>query len=219
MKRFILIAPLLILVALTGCAKHKQLEQQNIDQQRAVEKLNNEIARLNTELNVLSKSREELLDAKKSLEEKLKPELSAGDLNLALKERGLVITVLNKVLFDSGKADLKTSSEATLEKVANILNTTVPSNMVYIEGHTDSAPIKYSAWKSNWELSTARANGVLHFLIEKGVNPSRLVVCGYGEYSPVADNASVAGRQKNRRVEIIVSPKRIQELLPKKSIS
>lgn len=216
-RNFILLA-LCLVVALSGCAKHKKLEQKNIEQQRTITDLNQEIAMLNQQLEVVAKSRDELLKAKEDLEKQMKAELSAGDLQIAMKERGLVITVLNRILFASGKSDLKPTSEKTLQKVAGILKKTVPNNIVYVEGHTDNVPIKYSGWKSNWELSTARATEVVHFLIKEGVNPERLVACGYGQYSPVADNATAAGQQKNRRVEIIVSPKRIQELLPKESL-
>ena len=219
MRRYLLIVlPLIFLVGFSGCAKYKKLEEKNIKQQKTINGMNQEIETLNKELGILAKSREELIAAKQDLEKELKTELSAGDLQLVLKERGLVITVLNKVLFASGKAKLKTSSKDTLNKVAGILKGKVPNNIVYVEGHTDNVPITRSSWKSNWELSTARALEVLHYLVEKGVNASRMVVCGYGEYSPVADNASIEGRKKNRRVEIIISPKKLQELLPKESV-
>ena len=76
-----------------------------------------------------------------------------------------------------------------------------------IEGHTDNQPIKRSGWKSNWELSTARALSVLHYLSEKSVAEPRLAATGYGEYKPVATNDAREGRQKNRRVEIVILPK------------
>jgi chemotaxis protein MotB len=75
-----------------------------------------------------------------------------------------------------------------------------------IEGHTDNQPIKYSSWKSNWELSTARATSVLHYLESQGVKPYRMAAIGYGEYRPVDSNETEPGRRKNRRVEIIILP-------------
>ncbi len=84
--------------------------------------------------------------------------------------------------------------------------------MVYVEGHTDNQPIRMSAWRSNWELSTARAMEVVHYFIEAGnLNPRRLAATGYGEFHPVADNGAPEGMSKNRRVEIIVSPKKYAE--------
>ena len=77
-----------------------------------------------------------------------------------------------------------------------------------IEGYTDDVPIKYSGWKSNWELSTARSLSVLHFLVnEKGISPERLSAIGFGEYRPVASNDTKEGRKLNRRVEIVIQPK------------
>ena len=84
--------------------------------------------------------------------------------------------------------------------------------MIYIEGHTDDEPIRLSAWRSNWELSTARALEVLHYFIDAGnLNPKRLAATGYGEFHPVGDNSSPEGRSANRRVEIVVSPKKYTE--------
>ncbi len=114
---------------------------------------------------------------------------------------------VSEVLFDSGKAKLRKDSYSKLEKVAGVLNTTVADLNVGIEGHTDNRPIKKSGWKSNWELSTARALSVLHYLSDKSVSELRLAAIGYGEYKPVASNDSKEGRQKNRRVEIVIFPK------------
>ncbi len=208
---FILAAAL----SMTGCAHNKDLERKNQDQQAIIADLNKEIDKLNQELENLSKSNDDLARTKSELERKLRGELSAGDLQLAMQDRGLVITMLNKVLFTSGKAELLDTAQITLAKVAAILNERVPDKAVYVEGHTDNVPITRSGWRSNWELSTARSTEVLHFLEDQGVSSSRLVASGYSEFQPVADNATAEGRQKNRRVEIIVSPKSFKELLPK----
>ena len=84
---------------------------------------------------------------------------------------------------------------------------------ITIEGHTDNQPIKYSGWKSNWELSTARATSVLHYLIDKeSVVPERLSATGYGEYRPVVTNDTKEDRQKNRRVEVIILPEVVSKV-------
>ena len=129
-----------------------------------------------------------------------------------MEERGLVITVLAEVLFDSGKTELRQESFPILDKVAKILKEELRSHNVGIEGHTDNQPIKYSGWKSNWELSTHRALSVLHYLEEKGISPARLSAIGYGEYRPVASNDTPEGRQLNRRVEIVVLPRLVKKL-------
>ncbi|MBN1913294.1 MAG: OmpA family protein [Candidatus Omnitrophica bacterium] len=94
-----------------------------------------------------------------------------------------------------------------MDKVARVLKEEAARFNIGIEGHTDNVPIKHSGWKSNWELSTARSLSVLHYLADnKGISPERLSSIGYGEYHPVATNATSEGRKMNRRVEIIIMP-------------
>ncbi len=155
----------------------------------------------------LSQQLDDLRATKRLLEERLSKEIGDRQISLELKDKGLVITFLADVLFDSGKAKIKTDAEPILNKVARILNENVPDLNVGIEGHTDNVPIKSSGWKTNWELSTARALSVLHYLADKeGVAESRLSAIGYGEYRPVDSNDTREGRQKNRRVEIVILP-------------
>ncbi len=145
--------------------------------------------------------------AKRELENRLRGEIDNKDVKVEMMERGLVITFVAEVLFDSGKAVLRTPALETLDKVSRVLNTTVKDLSVGIEGHTDNEPIRKSGWKSNWELSSARAMSVLHHLVDQnGVDPTRLAATGYGEYRPVASNETREGRQKNRRVEIVILP-------------
>jgi len=155
----------------------------------------------------LSQQLDELTQARRILEDRLSQEIKDKQLSVKMMEKGLVITFVADVLFDSGKATIKQESMPALGKVAVVLRENVPDLKVGIEGHTDNQPIKYSGWKSNWELSTARALGVLHMLIEKeGIPPERLSAVGYGEYHPVASNDTAEGRQMNRRVEVVILP-------------
>jgi chemotaxis protein MotB len=149
----------------------------------------------------------ELERAKGELEKRLQDEINNKQVQVEMQPKGLVITFVSEVLFDSGKAKLRKDSYSKLDKVAGVLNTTVSDLNVGIEGHTDNRPIKRSGWKSNWELSTSRALSVLHYLSDKGVAEPRLAAIGYGEYKPVVSNDTKAGRQKNRRVEIVILPK------------
>jgi chemotaxis protein MotB len=159
-------------------------------------------------IDALAKQLDELEQAKLLLEQSLKQEIADKQVRLERLEKGLVITFVTDVLFDSGKAKLKPGVYSALDKVAMVLTTSVPENDIGIEGHTDNEPIKYSGWKSNWELSTARALSVLHYLIDdKGISPFRVSAIGYGEYRPVASNDTKEGRQFNRRVEIVILPK------------
>ncbi|MFH0772338.1 MAG: OmpA family protein [Candidatus Omnitrophota bacterium] len=168
---------------------------------RKIEDLRAEVERLK-----LLKEQEsrELENARAELEAKLKGE---EGVSVGMDERGLVVTFIAEVLFDSGKAKIRTEADEVLDKVVNVINSQVADRNIAIEGHTDNEPIKKSGWKSNWELSTARATSVLHYLEEKGTAPQRLQATGYGEYHPVDTNETKEGRQKNRRVEIIILPK------------
>jgi len=116
--------------------------------------------------------------------------------------RGVVITLPNSLLFDSGSASIKPEATDALTRIAEKLKE-IPGKIA-IEGHTDNVPISSSIYKSNWELSAARASSVLHFLLQRGLNPDRFIIAGYGEYRPVAPNDTEEGRAKNRRVELII---------------
>ncbi|GLC82611.1 OmpA/MotB family protein [Lacrimispora brassicae] len=125
--------------------------------------------------------------------------------------RGLVIRLNNAILFDSGSAQIKKQSEDTLIEVASLLNTT--DNYIRIEGHTDNVPISRSTYPSNWELSTARAVSVVKLFINKcNFSPDKLIAVGYGEFKPVADNATAEGRSKNRRIDVIVLSEKYNNL-------
>jgi chemotaxis protein MotB len=155
----------------------------------------------------LSDQLEELARAKGLLEQKLGQEISDKQIKLQMMEKGLVITVVGDLIFDSGKAKIRPEAYDLLNKVAGVLKENMAQFNVGIEGHTDNVPITKSGWKSNWELSTARALSVLHYLAsEQGVSPERLSAIGYGEYRPVASNETKDGRKQNRRVEIVILP-------------
>jgi chemotaxis protein MotB len=121
-----------------------------------------------------------------------------------IAQRGLVIRLLtDRVLFDSGAADLKPAATPVLAKVAGILSME-HTHQVMVEGHTDPVPIHGSLFPTNWELSTARASRVVRFMISGGVARSRLSAAGYASLHPIASNATAAGRSRNRRVEIVL---------------
>jgi chemotaxis protein MotB len=121
-----------------------------------------------------------------------------------IAQRGLVIRLLtDRVLFDSGQADLKPEATPVLTKVAAIL-AREKAHQVMVEGHTDPVPIHGSLFPTNWELSTARASRVVRFLIGGGVARRRLSAAGYASLHPIASNATTAGRSRNRRVEIVL---------------
>lgn len=157
-------------------------------------------------INELSQEIDKLSRTKAILEEKLQKEIADKEVTLSMQEKGLVVTFLSEVLFDSGKADIKSTAFGSLDKVADVLLNSAAGMNVGVEGHTDNQPIKFSKWESNWDLSGARARNVLKYFVKKGIAPQRLSFIGYGEYRPVASNDTKEGRQKNRRVEIVILP-------------
>jgi chemotaxis protein MotB len=148
-----------------------------------------------------------LREAKSMLESQLRSDIDSDKVSLTMEDRGLVITFLAEVLFDSGKADLKPDGMGMIKKVADVIKREASNNEIGVEGHTDNVPITHSLWKSNWELSTARATSVVHYLVnECGLRPNNISATGYGEYRPVASNNTKESRQANRRVEIVIKP-------------
>ena len=152
---------------------------------------------------------EELEDAKQLLERRLKREIRDKQVQVDITKRGLVITFMAEVLFDSGKAVLRKKASPILDKMISVIKEKVPDKNIAIEGHTDNQPIKHSKWKSNWELSTARATTVLHYLEDVGMDPRKLQATGYGEYRSIVPNDTKENMQRNRRVEVVILPEDI----------
>ena len=124
-------------------------------------------------------------------------------ISASIEDRGLVIRISESAFFDLGSAELKEQAKGILDLFGGILND-IP-NHVRIEGHTDNLPIKNQKYPSNWELSTYRATVCIRYLIENyGMSPERVSAMGYAEYRPIADNSTPEGRNKNRRVDIVV---------------
>jgi chemotaxis protein MotB len=120
-----------------------------------------------------------------------------------ITERGLVIRISESAFFDPGKIDLKPEAVRFLDILSKPL-IEIP-NHVRIEGHTDNLPIRTERFPSNWELSVHRATVCVRYLIENhSFPPDRISALGYGEYRPIADNNTIEGRAKNRRVDIVV---------------
>ncbi|MCB2156509.1 OmpA family protein [bacterium] len=134
------------------------------------------------------------------------------DLNVQLDEtnRGLTMTIVNELLYKPGKAELSDEGIELMSQIAEIIQTNFPNRELLVEGHTDNEPIQYSSWKSNWELGAARALTVVHELVEgQGFDPSRLSATSYGEYRPIAPNATPDGRAQNRRSVIVILPEKM----------
>ena len=129
--------------------------------------------------------------------------IGSDQLTVRGNELWIEIELNSSLLFPSGDAVPNEMAFTLVEKVAKIL---APyENPVHVEGFTDNLPISTAQYPSNWELSSARAASIVRMLAMDGVNPSRLAAVGYGEFQPVADNATAEGRARNRRVVLVVS--------------
>lgn len=161
--------------------------------------------------------------AQKMLEE-MKAEQMASELDKITEEENLKkyvsvtvnseqikIVFSNPILFDIGKADLKPESRTILSKIGKVLK--AKDNEIIVEGHTDNVPVSGGKFKSNWELSVARAMAVIRFFVHmQGLPPKRFVAAGYGEYRPIVPNDTEEGRDQNRRIEINVIRKKETEV-------
>lgn len=150
-----------------------------------------------------TEEKEEFKDLYQEMNEYVKENNLTASITLRLDERGLLVRFMDDVLFDSGKADLTPGAKEIINKVAEIIR--VNDKNVRVEGHTDNVPINTSRFPSNWELSTTRAVNVVKYLIEEnGIEAKRLSASGYSDQHPVDDNGTKEGRQKNRRVDLVI---------------
>ena len=132
----------------------------------------------------------------------LAPLVTAGQVSVAETPQGVAVQINASVLFPPGEAALSGAPRQTLRALAGVLAHI--ENAVRVEGYSDDLPIRTPLFPSNWELSAARASSVVRLFIEEKVTPERLVAMGYGETRPLADNATAAGRAKNRRVNVLI---------------
>jgi chemotaxis protein MotB len=144
--------------------------------------------------------KEKLMEMKKQIEGLIK-ERGLGD-KISVEYTGdkLILNVGDAILFESGKANLKTEARALLGELGDLFKQS--DSLILVEGHTDNVPIATSQFPSNWELSSARSASVIRLLETKGVNPYRMSLSGYNQYKPIAINNSIAHKAKNRRVVI-----------------
>ncbi|MFC0189758.1 flagellar motor protein MotB [Fictibacillus aquaticus] len=157
----------------------------------------------------MQKAKQEL-EALEQLEKKINSFIQANNLKASLQtqltENGLLITIMDNALFDSGSATIKEGSKGIGTKLSELLVTNPPRDIV-IAGHTDNVPISTAQFQSNWELSAIRAINFMRILIlNPDLKQENLSASGYGEFRPKADNSSPEGRAKNRRVEVLILP-------------
>lgn len=137
---------------------------------------------------------------------------SPDELTVEMRDGKVYVSLSDKLLFRSGEAKVEDKGKEALKKVAEVLNKNQDVSIA-IEGHTDNVPVRTAIYKDNWDLSAARATNVVRLLTnEYGMDPRRITASGRGEHSPIADNSTAEGKAKNRRTEIVLSPK-LEELM------
>ncbi|ABB32772.1 OmpA/MotB domain protein [Geobacter metallireducens RCH3] len=194
-------------------AKTDTLSQSVADLRQKVTDLETENTRLKAEIAETRKAREEKVrEVSKTYEDlldRMKGEIAQGQVTISELKGKLTVNMVDAILFDSGKAEVKQGGMEVLAKVVDILKG-VQDKMIRIEGHTDNVQIVGNLTKrfpTNWELSAARAINVARYLQGQGIDPTVLVAVANGEYRPVASNDTEEGRAKNRRIEIVLVPR------------
>ena len=201
----------LTLSTMVGCASADDSGVRSLNRQQSatIESLRSEILRLNQELDGTASLRGDLQKAMPEVEKMLAAQILRGDVRVVLGSKGLVITILDHALFDPDETQFTSAGEETLGKIASVLSLDLSKNRVTLEGHTDNQPIEDAGGVTNWEYSIGRATAVLHYFIDvKELSPERFGVAGYAEYRPVDSDATEEGRDRNRRVEIVIAPER-----------
>lgn len=177
----------------------QSLESHKVERER----LEREKAAKDDEIRRLRRTHEELTES-------LRAEIAKGNIKIQQVRDRLTINMLDRVLFDSGRAEIKPDGLKVLKQVSDVLNK-MDDKQIRIEGHTDNVPIGPKIkhrFATNWELSTARATSVVRYLVDKGrVDPDNLTAAGYADTRPVSSNDNALGRALNRRIEIALYPK------------
>jgi chemotaxis protein MotB len=153
------------------------------------------------------------------IEHALAPLVDRGLVTVRRSRTFLEVEIQSDLLFASGVAVPGTTARATIEQLAGVLRD--EPNSIRVEGYTDDVPIRTAQFQSNWELSAGRAASVVHVLSGAGVAEPRLAVVGYGEHHPVADNATAAGRNANRRVQLVIlaAPQPPRGAMPSRTVA
>lgn len=205
-RSFCLIGIAGMLAVSTGCAELKRLRQENQQLNENLTNLQQENADLSSKASQYESELNQLENSRKALEDQLK----GTGATVRIKNGAVSVLLPGAILFDAGQTALRPQSKTTLKKIAGIIKTETAGEIVRIEGHTDNDPIsrQKDKYKSNWELSAARAAAVLHYMVEEcGVSPTKVYIAGFGQYQAMADNKSKTGKAKNRRVEFVIMPR------------
>jgi chemotaxis protein MotB len=197
------------------------LTEKNMQAEKTIEQVRAETDLLEQQIEKERIAREARLAEIKStydtLVKTMEEEIRSGEVQISRLKGKLTVNLVEKILFESGSADIKPQGLEVLQRVGKILKS-VEGKKILVEGHTDNVPISSrlrETFPSNWELATARAVNVVHFLQDKaGIRGDKLSACGYSQYQPVGDNRTAQGRAQNRRIQIVLVPEDSQAVEP-----
>jgi chemotaxis protein MotB len=165
----------------------------------------------NQENGLAKQEQQELFKIQKKVNQYIKENQLTDKLDTALTDEGLLVTIRDNVLFQSGSADVRTGDKHIAKEISDLL-VMDPARSIVISGHSDNVPIKTYQYDSNWDLSVMRAVNFMKIMLEnKKLQPQWFSAKGYGEFKPVASNGTDEGRAKNRRVEILIMPRKTSD--------
>ena len=192
-------------------ATREQLEQENKRLSNQVAQLERDLDKERTTVEVQKKEISELDEQRQEIERNLKAQIANKEVRIQEIEGKLMVTFVDKILFDSGSVKIKPEGQEVILRLAESFQDN-QDQMIVVQGHTDDVKIGgalLDRFPTNWELSAARATAVVRFLQEKGeISPERLSASGFSYYKPVASNETEEGRKQNRRIEIMLVPVR-----------
>lgn len=166
-----------------------------------------ELSKAELEKQAFIKDQEELKEIQKKINEYIKTNNLELQFVTKLADEGLLLTIRDNVLFDSGSATVQGSDQNVAEELSGLLEMNPPRNII-ISGHTDNVPIRNAEFDSNWELSVMRAVNFMKIILDNPVlDPQWFSAKGFGEFEPIADNGTAEGRGQNRRVEVLILPR------------
>ncbi len=193
----------------------RKLDAENLAMKQRLQALGQNMASLSTDMEAAKKRMAEMQKQQEAAEKraqqfrdmvaKFKSMIDAGKLQVEIRNGLMLVKLPDNILFDPGKTDLKPAGKDAIAQVTQILSG-IEGRKFQVTGHTDNIPIKSAKFKSNWELSAARAVEVTKLMIADGMDAKRLSAAGYADELPVGDNTTGDGRRANRRIEIVVQP-------------
>ncbi|MBC8047330.1 MAG: OmpA family protein [Fimbriimonadaceae bacterium] len=190
------------LASLTGSAlesKQKALEQKEKELQEREKKIKQLTSIIDQQNQAVASLKSKLTDALVGY--------APDELSIELRDGKVYVSLSDKLLFPSGSDKVNEKGTEAIKKLAGVIAKSDSTMIIYIEGHTDSIAINTAKYADNWDLSVHRATSIIRILTSNGVDPDQVIASGRGEYYPVASNLTADERQKNRRTEIILSPK------------